>query len=45
MANVIERDVKATVERQAQLIPSLCNCDWGSYAAEGACEMGGIGKQ
>ena len=45
MANVIEHEVEVSVERQAQLTPSLCNWGWGSYAAKRACEMRGIVKQ
>ena len=42
MANVIERDVKATVERQAQLMPSLCNWGWGNYAVDVVCVGGTV---
>ena len=41
MANVIKKEVEVSVERQAQLMPSLCNWGWGNCAAEGAC-VGGI---
>ena len=34
MANVIEKEVEVSVERQAQLMPSLCNWGWGNYAAK-----------
>ena len=34
MANVIEQEVEVLVERQAQLVPSHCNWDWGNYAAK-----------
>ena len=32
MANVIEKEVEASVERQAQLTPSYCNWGWGNCA-------------
>ena len=34
MANVIEREVEVSVERQVQLMPSLCNWGWGDYAVK-----------
>ena len=34
MANVIEKGVEASVERQAQLMPSLCNWGCGNCAAK-----------
>ena len=45
MANVIESEVEVSVERQAQLTPSLCNWGWGSYVVKWVCDMGGIVKQ
>ena len=39
MANVIEKEVEVSVERQAQLTPSRCNWGWGYYAAEGRVKI------
>ena len=36
MANVIEKEVEVSVERQAQLMPSRCNWGWENYAVKGA---------
>ena len=45
MANVIEKEVEASVERQAQLTPSRCNWGWGNYAAKWACVGESIEKK
>ena len=42
MANVIEKELKASVERQAQLMPSLCNWGWGNYAVDVVCVGGTV---
>ena len=34
MANVIEKEVEVSVERQAQLMPSRCNWGWVNYAVK-----------
>ena len=42
MANVIEKEVEASVERQAQLTPSFCNWGWGNYAVDVVCVGGTV---
>ena len=36
MANVIEKEMEVSVERQAQLMPLFCNWGLENYAVKGA---------